>query len=188
MLCISVDILFQPSHPAETDDSIFPDADELPFFIKCSTHEALPMGYHLATLQDVEKNREALLAAMPGWEIACLADGWVDGTCYGGRSGLWDNNKHSHLPSDLGHKGAVLCSQCRSCMVATMNGGDPELTTMMELITQILRKKYLTGNSPIHHLSASDSSSNRSSTSNLPTGHSINSSYSVQYHTASSFL
>lgn len=63
------------------------NAGKMPFLIKSSTHEPLPMGYCLATLQDVHNNREALLTAMPGWEIACLADGWVDGGCYGGVSG-----------------------------------------------------------------------------------------------------
>lgn len=49
--------------------------------------EPLPLGYHLATIQDAHKYREAQLSAMPEWEIACLVDGWVDGACYGGLTG-----------------------------------------------------------------------------------------------------
>jgi hypothetical protein len=42
--------------------------------------------YRLATVEEVEANREALLEAMPTWEIANLADGSVEGASYGGRT------------------------------------------------------------------------------------------------------
>lgn len=44
----------------------------------------LPQQYRLATVQDVHDHRQALLKAMPSWEIANLADGSVDGASYGG--------------------------------------------------------------------------------------------------------
>ena len=46
--------------------------------------DELPPHYRLATIQEVRDNREALLRAMPGWQIANLADGSVDGAYYGG--------------------------------------------------------------------------------------------------------
>lgn len=44
----------------------------------------LPPEYQLATVQEVQDHRRALLEAMPSWEIANLADGSVDGAGYGG--------------------------------------------------------------------------------------------------------
>ena len=48
--------------------------------------EQLPPGYRLVTVREVHNHREALNKAMPGWEIANLADGSVDGMHYGGRT------------------------------------------------------------------------------------------------------
>jgi hypothetical protein len=48
--------------------------------------EQLPPGYRLVTVREVQDHREALNKAMPGWEIANLADGSVDGESYGGHT------------------------------------------------------------------------------------------------------
>lgn len=52
-----------------------------------STAEPLPDDYRLATRHDVVTFRGFLFEAMPAWEIALLADGWVDGCLYGGNMG-----------------------------------------------------------------------------------------------------
>jgi len=44
--------------------------------------DELPPQYHLATVQEVEEYPIALAKVMPGWEIANLANGSVDGYCY----------------------------------------------------------------------------------------------------------
>lgn len=46
----------------------------------------LPSRYRLATVQEVKANQKAVFQAMPGWEIANLADGSVNGKFYGGRT------------------------------------------------------------------------------------------------------
>ena len=46
--------------------------------------EKLPLNHRLATVQEVKNHRHALLKAMPGWEIANLADGSLEGALYGG--------------------------------------------------------------------------------------------------------
>lgn len=47
--------------------------------------------YRLATRQDVKLNTKSLWESMPAWETAHLADGWVQGKGYGGKTGyvLW---------------------------------------------------------------------------------------------------
>jgi hypothetical protein len=42
-----------------------------------------PPNYRFATLKDVRGNEVDAEKALPGWEIAQLADGWVDGSRYG---------------------------------------------------------------------------------------------------------
>lgn len=44
----------------------------------------LPPQYRLATVKEVQDHQEALVRAMPGCEIANLADGSVDGAALGG--------------------------------------------------------------------------------------------------------
>lgn len=46
--------------------------------------DQLPPQYRLATIKEVQDHQEALLRAMPGREIANLADGSVDGAALGG--------------------------------------------------------------------------------------------------------
>jgi hypothetical protein len=46
--------------------------------------DQLPPQYRLATIKEVQDHQEALLRAMPGSEIANLADGSVDGAALGG--------------------------------------------------------------------------------------------------------
>ena len=46
-----------------------------------------PAHYRLATRRDVELNTKYLWESMPAWEIAYLADGWVEGKGYGGKTG-----------------------------------------------------------------------------------------------------
>jgi hypothetical protein len=48
--------------------------------------DKLPHETRWATVEEVEANREALLEAMPKWEIANLANGSVHGALYGGRT------------------------------------------------------------------------------------------------------
>ena len=48
--------------------------------------DQLPPGYRLVIVREVHNHREALRRAMPGWEIANLADGSVDGMHYGGHT------------------------------------------------------------------------------------------------------
>ena len=46
-----------------------------------------PAHYRLATRGDVQSNMKSLWECMPAWEIAHLADGWVEGKVYGGKTG-----------------------------------------------------------------------------------------------------
>ena len=46
--------------------------------------DQLPPQYRLATIKEVEDHQEAVLRAMPGCEIANLADGSVEGAALGG--------------------------------------------------------------------------------------------------------
>jgi len=43
--------------------------------------------YRLATRQDVQKSMGSLGEVMPAWEIAHLADGWVEGKGYASKTG-----------------------------------------------------------------------------------------------------
>ncbi|KAL3136681.1 hypothetical protein ABBQ38_005918 [Trebouxia sp. C0009 RCD-2024] len=70
-------------------------------FVLRSTAEPLPADYRLATRHDISTFQGFLWEAMPAWEIAILADGWVDGCLYGGNTG-------SDARENLGHKLGVL--------------------------------------------------------------------------------
>lgn len=52
-----------------------------------SMAEPLPSDYRLATRHDIATFKRFLYEAMPAWEIATLADGWVEGGLYGGNTG-----------------------------------------------------------------------------------------------------
>ncbi|CAK9255054.1 unnamed protein product [Sphagnum jensenii] len=66
-------------------------------FTLLGINEQLPLNCRLATVQEVKKHRDALFEAMPSWEIANLADGSVDGACYGG-------SVRRKIRNDVGHK------------------------------------------------------------------------------------
>ena len=52
-------------------------------FVKQKVWESFPAFYRLATSQEAKSNETALYEALPGWEIAYLADGSVGGAEYG---------------------------------------------------------------------------------------------------------
>ncbi len=52
-------------------------------FVKLKVWESFPVYYRLSTSQEAKSNETALYEAMPGWEIAYLADGSVGGALYG---------------------------------------------------------------------------------------------------------
>ncbi len=52
-------------------------------FVKQKVWESFPVKYRLATSQEAKSNKTALYEAMPGWEIAYVADGSVGGALYG---------------------------------------------------------------------------------------------------------
>ena len=52
-------------------------------FLKQKVWESFPDFYRLATSQEAKSNETALYEALPGWEIAYLADGSVGGAEYG---------------------------------------------------------------------------------------------------------
>jgi len=52
-------------------------------FVKVKAWEAFPDSHRLATSQEAKSNETALYEALPGWEIAYLADGLVGGALYG---------------------------------------------------------------------------------------------------------
>ena len=52
-------------------------------FVKAKVWEGFPDSYRLATSQEAKSNETALYEALPGWEIAYLADGSVGGALYG---------------------------------------------------------------------------------------------------------
>ena len=61
----------------------------IPSRVFCLQQLSQPFGthYRLATRHDVKQNMQSLPEAMPSWEIAHLADGWVEGQGYGGKTG-----------------------------------------------------------------------------------------------------
>ena len=56
-------------------------------FVLRSIAQPLPSEYRLATRHDIATFKGFLYEAMPAWEIAMLADGWVEGCLYGGNVG-----------------------------------------------------------------------------------------------------
>lgn len=61
----------------------------------------LPSDCRLATVGEVEAFKSEVLEAMPGWEIANLADGSVDGASYGGKT-------KKEIRDDVTHQLAVV--------------------------------------------------------------------------------
>jgi len=64
-------------------------------FLLLGVNSPIPSGYRLATRQDVENHKQALFQAMPGGEIANLANGSVAGASYGGQV------RYGHVHCDL---------------------------------------------------------------------------------------
>ena len=49
--------------------------------------EAFQPTYRLATRDEAQTAKQDVQEVMPEWEIAYVADGWVDGVLYGSNSG-----------------------------------------------------------------------------------------------------
>lgn len=54
-------------------------------FKRLSFLDSIPYPYRPAMVQDVVAHRSEAIAVLADWDIAALADGWVNGQGYGGQ-------------------------------------------------------------------------------------------------------
>ncbi|KAG0562775.1 hypothetical protein KC19_9G170400 [Ceratodon purpureus] len=87
-------------------------------FILFPIGDPLPSGYRLVTVQEVHDHREAWERAMPGWEIANLADGSVDGLSHGGHIRL-------EIRNDVGHKLATRSESVKNSCTSSISRPAP---------------------------------------------------------------